>query len=141
MLKSDGHKTNEELIREIQALRDALQDAQRSVATAGANGAARDGHLPTRDASPPTLAHSGERMPKCLENMMDCFGVFTAVRDASAQIVDFRIDYLNRAACLNNGRTFEEQVGQRLCEVLPNHRSTGLFDAYSNVVQTGEPVE
>jgi PAS domain S-box-containing protein len=85
--------------------------------------------------------HADERFELCLENMLDCFGIFTAMRDGAREIVDFRIEYLNRAACKNNGRSFEEQVGHGLCELLPAHRTNGLFEAYCRVVETGEPLQ
>jgi PAS domain S-box-containing protein len=82
-----------------------------------------------------------ERFRASVETLLDCFGVFTAVRDPAGRIVDFRIDYLNAAACRNNRRTLQEQVGKRLLELLPAHIETGLFDAYCRVVETGEPFD
>jgi len=86
------------------------------------------------------LQQSQERFQTSIENMMDCFGIYTAVRDESGQIIDFRIDYVNAAACANNQMTREQQIGQRLCEVLPGHRDSGLFATYCHLVETGEPV-
>jgi PAS domain S-box-containing protein len=77
----------------------------------------------------------------CVETLLDCFGVFTSLRDADGRICDFRIDYLNEAACRNNGRTLEEQVGRRLVELMPVHIETGLFDAYVDMVERGVPFE
>jgi PAS domain S-box-containing protein len=81
---------------------------------------------------------SDERFSVCLENVLDCFGIFSAIRDEDGRIRDFRIDYLNRAACQNNVAALESQLGRGLCEVLPAHRTTGLFDAYVRVVETGQ---
>ena len=86
------------------------------------------------------LRQQEEQFQVSIENMQDCFGIFTAMRDESGQIFDFRIDYLNQAACANNQMTREEQVGQGLCEVLPGHRESGLFDEYCQLVETGEPL-
>nr|WP_083887050.1 PAS domain S-box protein [Nodosilinea nodulosa] len=72
--------------------------------------------------------------------MLDCFGLFSALRDEAGQIVDFRIDYLNGAACDSNQMPREAQIGRGLCEVLPAHRETGLFDDYCRLVETGEPL-
>jgi len=80
-----------------------------------------------------------ERFRSSVETMLDCFGIYTAMRDGHGQIVDFRIDYVNDAACLNNCMTAEEQIGRGLCEILPAHRDAGLFDAYCQVVETGQP--
>ncbi|MEP0917475.1 PAS domain S-box protein [Leptolyngbya sp. DQ-M1] len=86
------------------------------------------------------LQRSQEQFQTSVENMLDCFGIFSAIRDRSGQILDFRIDYLNAAACENNQMPKEMQIGRGLCEVLPGHRESGLFDAYCYVVETGEPL-
>jgi PAS domain S-box-containing protein len=86
------------------------------------------------------LQCSQERFHTSVENMLDCFGIFSAMRGESGQIVDFRIDYLNAAACENNRMPKQMQVGRGLCEVLPSHRESGLFDEYCRLVETGEPL-
>jgi signal transduction histidine kinase len=87
------------------------------------------------------LQQSEERFRTSVENMLDCFGIYSAIRDASSKIVDFRVDYVNAAACKNNRMTKEEQLGKRLCEILPAHRESGLFDEYCQVVETGKPLK
>lgn len=86
------------------------------------------------------LQYREEQFHVSVENMQDCFGIYSAIRDESGEIIDFRIDYVNDAACRNNQRTREQQVGRRLCEVLPGHRESGLFDEYCRLVETGEPL-
>jgi PAS domain S-box-containing protein len=86
------------------------------------------------------LQRSQEQFQTSVENMLDCFGIFSAMRDESGQIVDFRIDYLNEAACENNRMTKEMQIGRGLCEVLPAHRELGLFDDYCRLVETAKPL-
>ena len=86
------------------------------------------------------LQHSQEQFQTSVETMLDCFGIFSAMRDESGQIVDFRIDYLNQAACENNRMTKEMQMGRGLCEVLPAHRELGLFEEYCQLVETAEPL-
>lgn len=86
------------------------------------------------------LLHSEERFRTSVENMLDCFGIYSAVRDGSGQILDFKVEYVNAAACTNNLMTKEEQMGKGLCELLPAHRKTGLFDEYCRVVETGTPL-
>ncbi|MDX2228197.1 MAG: PAS domain S-box protein [Leptolyngbyaceae cyanobacterium bins.349] len=86
------------------------------------------------------LQHQEERFRVSVENMLDCFGSFSAIRDSSGQIVDFRIDYLNKAACENNRMPRDQQIGRGLCELLPAHRETGLFAEYCRVVETGDPL-
>ena len=86
------------------------------------------------------LRLSQERFQTSVENLMDCFGIYTAMRDDAGKIVDFRIDYINRAACENNRMTREQQLGRGLCEILPGHIDSGLFKAYCHLVETGEPM-
>ncbi|RUR72367.1 hypothetical protein PCC6912_63450 [Chlorogloeopsis fritschii PCC 6912] len=86
------------------------------------------------------LQESEERFRTSVENMLDCFGVYCAIRDESGHIVDFRVEYVNDAACLSNLMTREEQIGRGLCEILPGHRDCGLFDEYCQVVETGQPL-
>jgi PAS domain S-box-containing protein len=85
------------------------------------------------------LQDSEERFRTSVENMLDCFGMYSAMRDESGKIVDFRIEYLNIAA-LENNRMTRENIGQRLCELLPAHRMSGLFAEYCRVVETGQPL-
>ncbi|MEH2217367.1 MAG: PAS domain-containing protein [Nostoc sp.] len=84
------------------------------------------------------LQESEERFRTSVENMLDCFGVYRAIRNEQGQIIDFRTEYVNDAACLNNQMTYEQQIGRGLCELLPGHRDSGLFDEYCQVVETGQ---
>ncbi|MBD3882892.1 PAS domain S-box protein [Phormidium tenue FACHB-886] len=86
------------------------------------------------------LQHSQEQFQTSVENMLDCFGIFSAIRHETGQIVDFRIDYLNAAACKNNQMPKAMQIGQGLCELFPAHHESGLFDEYCRLVETGEPL-
>lgn len=75
-----------------------------------------------------------------VDNLLDCFGIYTAVRDESGKIIDFCIEYVNAATCASTGLTREEQEGKRLCDLFHEHRSSGLFDAYCQVVETRKPL-
>ena len=85
------------------------------------------------------LQDSEERFRTSVENMLDCFGIYSAIRDRSGKIVDFSIEYLNAAALQSNKMT-PEHIGQRLCELLPAHVESGLFAEYCRVVETGQPL-
>ncbi|MEH2211387.1 PAS domain-containing protein [Nostoc sp.] len=87
-----------------------------------------------------SLRKSEERFRTSVENMLDCFGVYRAVRNGRGQIVDFVTEYVNSAACFNNQMTYEQQIGHGLCELLPGHRDSGLLDEYCQVVETGQPL-
>ncbi len=84
------------------------------------------------------LRKSEELFRTSVETILDCFGIYSAIRDTSGKIIDFRIDYVNAAACENHKFTQEEQLGKRLCELMPIHQTSGLFTEYSRVVETGE---
>src|ERR1700759_227163 len=82
-----------------------------------------------------------ERFISCLDRMLDCFGIFSALRDAQGRITDFRIDYLNQAALVNKQLSLEQQLGRVLCQLFPTHRPSGLLDRYLAVTETGQPLE
>jgi len=86
------------------------------------------------------LRRSEERFRTSVENMLDPFGIYTALRDESGQIVDFRVEYVNAAACAANMMNKEEQIGHRLLEILPAHKESGLFDEYCQLVENGRPI-
>jgi PAS domain S-box-containing protein len=85
------------------------------------------------------LRQSDDRFRVSIENMLDCFGIFSAVRDQAGQIIDFRFDYLNAAALESNRMTVTD-LGKNLCETFSWFRESGLFDEYCRVVETGEPL-
>ncbi|HEY9649651.1 MAG TPA: PAS domain S-box protein, partial [Coleofasciculaceae cyanobacterium] len=84
------------------------------------------------------LQQSEERFRTCVENLLDGLALFSSIRDATGQILDFRFEYINPAGCKANRTPREETLGRTLCELLPAHRDTGIFDAYCQVVETGE---
>lgn len=86
------------------------------------------------------LQHSEERFRTCVENLLDPLAIFTSLRDATGQIIDFRFEYINPAGCNSNRMAREDLLGKNLCETLPAMREIGLFDAYRNLVDTGEPL-
>lgn len=86
------------------------------------------------------LQKSEERFHASVETMIDCYGIYSAMRDESGRIVDFCVEYVNAAACRNNQLTKEEQIGKGLCQILPGHRESGLFDQYCQLVETGTPL-
>ena len=97
---------------------------------------AREEHKRIEEA----LTKSEERIRASIENMPDAFSIFTAIRDESGRIRDFRIDYANAAACQLRGMDSCELAGGNLLELLPDYNDTGLFDEYCKVVETGQPL-
>ncbi|HEY9692653.1 MAG TPA: ATP-binding protein [Oculatellaceae cyanobacterium] len=84
------------------------------------------------------LAYSEQRFQTSVENMLDCFGIYTSVRDRSGNIINFLVEYVNAAACAMSRMSKEEQVGKNLLELLPDHHQ--LFEQYCQVVETGTPL-
>ncbi|WP_310490309.1 response regulator, partial [Chamaesiphon sp. VAR_69_metabat_338] len=85
------------------------------------------------------LQQREERFRASVETMLDCFGIYSAIRDRSGQIIDFRFDYLNAAALTSNHMTSVD-LDRGLCEVFPSIRQTELFAEYCQVVETGKPL-
>jgi signal transduction histidine kinase/DNA-binding response OmpR family regulator len=113
------------LDRLIFAVRRALRERQERLARLRAESA---------------LKASENRFQISVETMLDCFGIYAAVRDHTDKIVDFRIEYVNRAAIQQFAATGNVKTGQGLCEQFPIHTKTGLLDAYCKVVETGVPL-
>jgi PAS domain S-box-containing protein len=86
------------------------------------------------------LLASQARFHTAIENMMDNFGIFAAIRNTDGKIEDFRIEYVNEATCTNTAMNRVELVGKRCLDVFPYHRNTELFDKACRVVETGEPL-
>lgn len=85
------------------------------------------------------LQQSEERFRTSVENMLDCFGIYSAIRNETGKIVDFRVDYVNAAACEFSQMSKEEQRSKGMCQIFPNIRKNGLFDECCRVVETGQP--
>ncbi|HXS26255.1 MAG TPA: PAS domain-containing sensor histidine kinase [Steroidobacteraceae bacterium] len=81
-----------------------------------------------------------QRLRIALDSSDVSFGIFTAIRDASSRIVDFRWTYVNRANCRLLNRPPEALLGRPVREVLPQGWAPpGLFDAFCRAVETGTP--
>lgn len=86
------------------------------------------------------LQKSEDRFRTSVETMLDCFGIYTAVRNSQGEIVDFRTEYVNEAACLSSRLSRDQQIGQGLCHLFPSMRRHHLFEEYCHLVETGVPV-
>lgn len=84
------------------------------------------------------LEKSQKRFLTSIENMHDCFGIYTSVRDCSGKIVDFVIDYMNAAACADCCISANQVIGKRLSEIQLYFWKKELFDHCCHVVDTGK---
>ncbi|MCX5962848.1 MAG: PAS domain-containing protein [Cyanobacteria bacterium] len=74
-----------------------------------------------------------------LDNVLASIGIFSAIRDETGQIIDFRFEYLNPSALAHNRITVAD-MHRGFCEMFPSVRETGVFGKYCRVVETGEPL-
>jgi len=81
------------------------------------------------------------RFSVAAEGSLNAFFILESVRDAEAQIIDFKIVYINSRAEKLIGMPRQGVVGNNLCELMPFTRDSGLFDKYVRVVETGEVLE
>ena len=87
----------------------------------------------------PTRRLLEEPLRVWIDTMLDPFAACEAIRDERGVIIDFEIVEVNDPACAALGVPRERQIGQRLCEVFPTVRASGLFDICVRVVETGVP--
>ena len=80
------------------------------------------------------------RFQTVVEALIDPLFIMTSIRGDGGDIVDFRYDDANGAACRMLRLPPDQVIGGHLLEILPAHRSLGLFDAYRKVVETGDPM-
>ncbi len=72
-------------------------------------------------------------------SLLDGFTICSPVRDETGEIIDFRWEYANDAACARNELAREQMLGHRISEVLPGYTDTDVFKLHRRVAQTGEP--
>jgi PAS domain S-box-containing protein len=87
------------------------------------------------------LTASEARLQTVVNTMLEGVTVLSSVRDADGRIVDFRIEYANASIGDISGVAPAIQLGRTVLELFPAHRTSGLFDAYVAVVETGVPYD
>lgn len=83
------------------------------------------------------IQENEERFRTLVESVLDCFAVYSAVRNKSGQITDFLLEYVNDAACRNFNMTREEQIGRSCLELRPIYKAAGIFNELCQVVNSG----
>ncbi len=83
-------------------------------------------------------AFAAEVLENILQHTEEGILLVKALRDENNTIVDFEYLLANRAAQRIVGKSEQELVGKRMLEVLPGNKTSGLFDQYVQVVETGQ---
>ena len=93
-----------------------------------------------RSRSETSLRRAEALLSGVLESSLDGVMAFAAVRDESGAIADFRWLLTNAAAERLVQKNHGELLGHLMLDVLPGNKVDGLFDAYTEVVETGRPL-
>jgi len=81
-----------------------------------------------------------ERIRHSFEHLLDAFAAFTAVRNRTGRIVDFRLDYANDAARVVTDGAARSERAHQSGRSLVDHYKKELFEEFCDVVETGEPL-
>lgn len=73
-----------------------------------------------------------------LQNTEEGTVLLKAIRDENNQIIDFEYILANVAAQKIINKSEDELIGNRMLEIFPDSKLSGLFDEYANVVETGK---
>jgi diguanylate cyclase (GGDEF)-like protein len=71
------------------------------------------------------------------EASLDAVFVLRSLHDSKGDIRDFILDNANNRGASMFGRIKSDLLGKRLCQLLPQSRTNGLFDTLVTVAQTG----
>jgi PAS domain S-box-containing protein len=88
-----------------------------------------------------TLRRERDCLRAAAESSRDALFICEAIKDAKGEIQDFVFTYLNRNVESVVSIPREKLIGRKMCEMLPINLDLGLFDAYKQVVLTGNPFE
>jgi PAS domain-containing protein len=79
------------------------------------------------------------RLLALFDSVDEPISVASAIRDREGRLLDFRLEFVNRAAADWAGVPREAIIGLITGELLPEFRSSGFFDTLAEVVETGVP--
>jgi PAS domain S-box-containing protein len=86
-----------------------------------------------------TEAVEENRFQRALEAMLDDVAIGVPVRDADGLIIDFELVHANTRNKDGAGRPIQSLLGRRMLTLFPSWKASGLFDAFVDVVETGQP--
>ncbi len=122
-------KTKEELLLELKTLRNEYDNFKNKYQK----------EISELKDSANELKQSVELFKTSSENMLEAFGIFTTIRNDLGKIVDFKIEYVNQAACEISQISSEQQVGNTILNLFPSFSSFELFNEFCKVVEIGNP--
>jgi PAS domain S-box-containing protein len=127
----DHDKTKDQLIEELNSLRQSAAELKASLLLAEA--ATRGDDEVRRSFCEETLLENEIRYRSLFENMGNAVAVYRAERDGE----DFVFIDFNRAASAIEQVERNEVIGRSVLEVFPGVRQFGLFDVFQRVWRTG----
>lgn len=86
------------------------------------------------------LQRQAEQLRATLDASLNSIFYMRAIRDEqTGQVIDFLIEFSNRAVLHSTNLKPEEVIGQRLLEKFPGNSENGFFESYVRVIETGQP--
>lgn len=87
------------------------------------------------------LRRSEERHRAAMEGSLDSVYFMRAIRDDRGEITDFEFTDVNKRGedMLNFSR--DELIGGRLCVLMPDNLTTGFYEKYKQVLESGVPLD
>ncbi len=83
------------------------------------------------------LQQSATMLQSVLDGVQSGVASYRTIRDEAGQIIDFEILSANQPACEIMQRPADQLIGQCMLTLFPGNRQSGLFDRYTDVVETG----
>lgn len=84
-----------------------------------------------------------QQQARLLENVlntsMNGIAALRAARSETGEIIDFRVETVNQGLSRTSAYSLEELSGMSVMKLDPNLKTSGLFDQYVAVCETGEP--
>ena len=85
-------------------------------------------------------ARDRDRFRAALDAMLDQVTIARSIRAGDGTIEDFQIEFVNQASQDGAGRRADAMQGRMVTELYPNWRSSGMFDRFVDVVETGATI-